>query len=167
MSKSGRGQKKGKRTGLKLFFVVMIVVVLAAGGYAVAFYHNFASSAAAVYKPVGAQPVRDSALLLEDRKPISILLIGIDNGAFGRDGEDGERSNAMIVVTLNPEEQKTTMVSIPRDTFTEIVGKSSYYKITHAYWYGGAKMAITTRSKKCWISQSITIFPWTWPASRK
>ena len=40
MSKSGRGQKKGKRTGLKLFFVVMIVVVLAAGGYAVAFYRN-------------------------------------------------------------------------------------------------------------------------------
>ena len=35
-----QGQRKGKRTGLKLFFVVMIVVVLAAGGYAVAFYRN-------------------------------------------------------------------------------------------------------------------------------
>lgn len=121
MSKSSRGQKKGERMGLKLFFIVMTVVVLAAGGYAVAFYRNFARSAGSVYKPVEAQQVRDSAILLEEKKPIAILLMGIDNGAFGRDEEAGNRSDAMIVITLNPEEQKTTMVSIPRDTFTEIV----------------------------------------------
>lgn len=51
------------------------------------------------------------------------------------------------MVTLNPEEQKKTMVSIPRDTFTEIVGNDSYDKITHAYWYGGAERAINTVQK--------------------
>lgn len=132
-----QGAKKGKKNGFEaVFFIIMTVVVLAAGGYAVAFYHNFARSAGVVYNPVEAQQVRDSAILLEEKKPIAILLMGIDNGPFGRDEDDGKRSDAMIVVTLNPEEQKTTMVSIPRDT-------------------------------KCWTSRLITIFPWTWPASRK
>lgn len=54
----------------------MIVVVLAVGEYAVAFYHNFAMSAGSVYKPVEVKKVRDSAILLEEKKPISILLMG-------------------------------------------------------------------------------------------
>lgn len=62
------------------------------------------------------------------------------------------------MVTLNPEEQKTTMVSIPRDTFPEIVGNDSYDKITHAYWYGGAEIAINTVQKMLDIPIDYYIF---------
>lgn len=144
MSKSGRG-KKGKKTGFEAFFYYLDSS--GASGYVVAFYRNFARSAGAGYKPVEAQQVRDSAILLEEKKPIAILLMGIDNGVFGRDEDGGNRSDAFIVVTLNPEEPKTTMVSILRDTVTEIVGNDFYDKITYAYWYGGAKIAINTVQK--------------------
>lgn len=53
----------------------------------------------------------------------------------------------MIVVTINPKTQTTAMVSIPRDTFSEIVGNDTYDKINHAYWFGGAEMAINTVQK--------------------
>ena len=38
----------------------------------------------------------------------------------------------------------TQMVSIPRDTRTEIVGKGVDDKINHAYAFGGTEMAINT-----------------------
>ena len=39
------------------------------------------------------------------------------------------------------------MVSVPRDTRTEIVGHNSTEKINHAYAYGGPKMAVNSLEK--------------------
>ncbi|WP_054699525.1 LCP family protein [Secundilactobacillus odoratitofui] len=56
-------------------------------------------------------------------KPISILLMGTDTGALGRTYKG--RTDTMIVVTINPKTNKTTMVSIPRDTLAKISATSS------------------------------------------
>ena len=61
-------------------------------------------------------------------EPISILLMGVDE----RKNDQG-RSDTLIVMTLNPEKEKMQMVSIPRDTRTEIVGHGTTDKINHAY----------------------------------
>ena len=50
----------------------------------------------------------------------------------------------MVVVTINPHTQKTTLLSIPRDTYTEIVGNGTTDKINHAYAFGGTSMAINS-----------------------
>lgn len=72
-------------------------------------------------------------------EPVSVLLMGIDS-----DGSlEAGRSDTMIVVTINPKDEETTMVSIPRDAYVEIDGYG-YDKINHAYAFGGAELAIDT-----------------------
>jgi polyisoprenyl-teichoic acid--peptidoglycan teichoic acid transferase len=72
-------------------------------------------------------------------QPISILLMGVDEWT----GDKG-RSDTLIAMTLNPKNETMQMVSIPRDTRTEIIGHGTVDKINHAYAFGGPKMAIET-----------------------
>jgi LCP family protein required for cell wall assembly len=64
-------------------------------------------------------------------------------GVDEREGDAG-RSDSLILMTVNPNTNTTQMVSIPRDTRTEIVGKGIDDKINHAYAFGGTEMAIDT-----------------------
>ena len=80
--------------------------------------------------------------LVEQGQSISILLLGIDTGDLGRT-EQG-RSDSMIVATINPNTEKTTLLSIPRDTYAEIVGYGTWDKINHAYAFGGTAMSINS-----------------------
>ena len=50
----------------------------------------------------------------------------------------------MLVVTVNEKLGKTTIVSIPRDSYTEIIGYGTNDKINHAYAFGQEKMSINS-----------------------
>jgi LCP family protein required for cell wall assembly len=52
-----------------------------------------------------------------------------------------------MVATVNPNDNKTTLVSIPRDTYVDIVGYGTQDKINHAYAFGGAAMSMDTVEK--------------------
>jgi len=82
---------------------------------------------------------RPEPVSLEKQNPISILLIGVDE----RKGDRG-RSDTLVVLTVNPNKKSVQMVSIPRDTRTEIIGKGSQDKINHAYAFGGVEMTMAT-----------------------
>ena len=84
--------------------------------------------------------------LIKAQKPFSVLLLGTDTGDFGRTETRG-RSDTIIVCTINPGEGSVKMLSIPRDTRTEIVGRGTMDKINHAYAFGGAEMSINTVQK--------------------
>ncbi|WP_223556484.1 LCP family glycopolymer transferase [Lysinibacillus sphaericus] len=73
------------------------------------------------------------------KEPFSVLMLGVDERK-----DDSGRSDTMIVVTVNPEKQTMKMLSIPRDTRTEIIGHDSVDKINHAYAFGGVPMAVDT-----------------------
>ena len=72
-------------------------------------------------------------------KPFSVLLLGTDQ----REDEPA-RSDTMIYAVIRPKESKVLLVSIPRDTYTEIVGKGKKDKINHAFAFGGQQMAKDT-----------------------
>lgn len=92
------------------------------------------------YVPIeGREPQNVSYTDMTNSKPFSLLLLGVDQ----RDKEVG-RSDTMIVSVVRPKDGAILMVSIPRDTYAEIVGEDKSDKITHAYAYGGAKMSIET-----------------------
>ena len=74
-----------------------------------------------------------------DVEPFTLLLLGIDQS----EGDKG-RSDTIILLSINPETQTTKMLSIPRDTRTEIIGRNSIEKINHSYAYGGVKMTVDT-----------------------
>lgn len=82
-------------------------------------------------------PNKKDSLSAED--PFSLLVLGVDE----REGDKG-RSDTMIVLTVNPQEGTKKMVSIPRDTYTEIIGHGTKDKINHAYAFGGIGMALET-----------------------
>ncbi|MCR4616122.1 MAG: LCP family protein [Clostridiales bacterium] len=67
---------------------------------------------------------------------LNILLCGVDSA----DGTiSGGRSDAMIMVSINKNTKKITMVSFFRDSYTymNINGKERYYKVNGAYNWGG------------------------------
>ncbi len=73
------------------------------------------------------------------KEPFSVLMLGVDERK-----DDSGRSDTMIVITVNPEKQTMKMLSIPRDTRTEIIGHDTVDKINHAYAFGGVPMAMDT-----------------------
>ncbi len=52
-----------------------------------------------------------------------------------------------MILSINPKTKKTEIVSIPRDTRAEIVGRGTTEKIAHAYAYGGPNMAVKSLEK--------------------
>lgn len=63
--------------------------------------------------------------------PISILILGVDS----RPSDIG-RTDTMIVAVLDPESNRVTLSSLPRDTYVDIIGKGYKSKVNHAYQYG-------------------------------
>ncbi|RCX15594.1 LytR family transcriptional attenuator [Fontibacillus phaseoli] len=143
-----RVKKKGSR-GKKLAIVLTILVILGAGGYAfrkplaVMAFDLFLSGQVEKkleksYSPLeGEQP--KPVVKEQKMEPFSALLLGVDQRA-----NEPARSDTMIYAIIRPEESKVLLVSIPRDTYTEIVGKDKEDKINHAYAFGGEKMAKDT-----------------------
>lgn len=87
------------------------------------------------YKPAGDK----DAPVVEHTDPFSLLLLGIDQ----RDNEPS-RSDTMIYSVVRPEENKVLLLSIPRDSYTDIIGRDVKSKINSAYAHGEAKMAMDT-----------------------
>ncbi|MGG5358130.1 MULTISPECIES: LCP family protein [unclassified Enterococcus] len=83
---------------------------------------------------------RESRVSIDDQEPFSVLLLGLDTGGLGRT-EQG-RSDTMMVVTVNPKQKKSTIISLDRDIYTNIVGYGTVDKLNHAYAFGGVDMAM-------------------------
>ncbi|GGE55449.1 LCP family protein [Priestia taiwanensis] len=129
----------------KFLFVILgifIVGVIAAGIFGFKVYNDVKQTADSIYEPIQAENIRGTTVDINKKEPFSVLLLGVDSGEYGRTDEG--RSDSMIVLTVNPSVQSTKMLSIPRDTRTEIVGKGIQDKINHSYAFGGITMAVNT-----------------------
>jgi polyisoprenyl-teichoic acid--peptidoglycan teichoic acid transferase len=139
--KEKMANKKMSTTKKVLLSIVIVVVVIAAGvgAYAYSIWNNVNKTTTAIHKEIEKTDKREEQVSVEKKEPFSILLLGVDH----RPGDRG-RSDSMIVMTVNPNTNTTKMVSIPRDTRTEIVGKGKEDKINHAYAFGGIQMSVDT-----------------------
>ncbi|HDR6300394.1 TPA: LytR family transcriptional regulator [Bacillus cereus] len=126
-----------------LFWILGIIgiLVIAGGVYAYTVYSNVSNALNAVHKPLDRDKSdkRDKKVEIADNKPISILLMGVDQ----EDNGTG-RSDSLMLFTLNPKTKSMKITSIPRDSYTEIVGKGKKDKINHAYAFGGIDMSVKT-----------------------
>lgn len=120
---------------------IMGVILVGIGIYAYNVYSNVSNTLSAVHKPLDREKSdkRDGKVDIAGRKPISILLMGVDQR-----GEDQGRSDSLMLFTLNPKSNSMKIISIPRDSYTEIVGKGKKDKINHAYAFGGIDMTVKT-----------------------
>ncbi|WP_078555890.1 LCP family protein [Bacillus alkalicellulosilyticus] len=118
--------------------MIMSVLALAVGGYGFYLYN----SVSVMHDPLDREKSdkREEKVSVNSKEPISILLAGVDSTGEEHEG----RSDTLIVLTVNPNTQSAKMVSIPRDTRTEIIGRGQLDKINHAYAFGGVQMTIDT-----------------------
>ncbi|WP_225047574.1 LCP family protein [Lacticaseibacillus kribbianus] len=126
---------------------VVAVVLIAIGAYGWYVYHSIKTTTQNTYIPLSKKKADAAKQALSSQKPLSILLMGTDTGAFGRTEVRG-RSDTMILVTVNPTTKVTTMTSIPRDTMAQMIGSTgvNIQKVNAAYSLGGADMAVDTVS---------------------
>lgn len=146
----GKRPKKKKSLAMRIFltlFIIILVLIGAAAAFAAKVYFDVSGSVKETYTPVVEQRqrteyAREKEVNLDKKEPFSVLLMGIDTGDLGR--VDQGRSDTLMVATVNPETNKTTLVSIPRDSYVDIVGYGTTDKINHAYAFGGAAMSMDT-----------------------
>lgn len=143
-NRSSRHRKKKKNKFLKFLFAVLLLFIVVVGIYIMDVYRNIDNTTDEIYEPIAeeVEPVREAPISLSSKDPISILLLGVDTGDLGR--TERGRSDTMMIVTVNPNTKKSTITSIPRDTYTEIVGYGTMDKLNHAYAFGGNAMAINS-----------------------
>ncbi|MFP3510731.1 LytR family transcriptional regulator [Peribacillus sp. SIMBA_075] len=131
---------KKKRTWLKVVGIIVLLFILAGGAFAYSLWNALTKTVDSMHTPIDRNTdKRTKDLALSDQEPFSMLMLGVDE----RDGDKG-RSDTMIVLTVNPQKKSVKMLSIPRDTRTEIVGHGTQDKINHAFAFGGAKMSMDT-----------------------
>ncbi|WP_223070127.1 LCP family protein [Paenibacillus caui] len=146
-----RSERKRKKKGWRVLVITLLVLLLAGGG-AYAYREQLALTAFDLflsgsvekqleksYAPLENEEPKKVDVKTEQTEPFTALLLGVDQ----RDNEPA-RSDTMIYAVVRPEDSKVLLVSIPRDTYVDIIGKDDKDKINHAYAYGGAKMAKDT-----------------------
>jgi len=128
-------RRRKSRRFLKIFITLIIILILGGGAYAYYAYDSIRETAGKMHLNIGGKDTP----VVSDGKPINVLLLGVDERPH-----DVGRSDTMIVMSLNPKTKSMLMMSIPRDTRTEIVGYGEQSKINSAYAHGGTTMAMKT-----------------------
>lgn len=134
-------KKQGK--GLKIFGIIVLVLIIILAliiGGAWLFIKNKLSKIQTVNIDVNDLNVSTQAEQnLTGYRNIAIF--GVDSREDSYD--KGNRSDCIIIASINNETKEVKLVSVYRDTYVQIEGYG-LDKITHAYSYGEAPLAINT-----------------------
>ena len=148
-----RKSRQGKKRLLKTVLSILMIGMVGAVAYLFKAYSDIGSTAESIFNEVSVVEMREESIEVETAtQPISFLLLGADTGTAEEERTETGRSDTIIVCTVNPNTKTTTLLSIPRDSYAEIVGYSDLYdyygdyydKMNHAYAYGGTEMSINT-----------------------
>ena len=113
--------------------VFIIATPLVAFGY---FYFKLNS----IYDSSAAKDVKNKIEKADDKDGITnILLAGVD----GNNLDKGNRSDSMMVLTIDEKNNDIRITSLARDTYAQIPGYGEE-KLTHAYAYGGPALLLQT-----------------------
>ncbi|TSI07350.1 LCP family protein [Lysinibacillus sp. BW-2-10] len=134
-------------TRKKLILIMIAFFLFLVIGYAAYLFFNFQSTMKAIHSPITIEETSTTRPIIQEKEdpisneptPITLLLLGVDQF------EDAAgRADTILVLTVNPQTETMKMLSIPRDTYTEIIGLDFSDKINHSYAFGGVTMAHQT-----------------------
>lgn len=153
MMNESRKKNKRKKRAIRIGLSVLLLSVVGVAAYLGKAYTDVGSTVDSIHNDVSVEKMRDESVnVAEATQPISFLLLGADTGTAEEVRTETGRSDSIMVCTINPNTHTTTLTSIPRDTYAEIVGyedshdyTGTYYdKINHAFAFGGTEMSINS-----------------------
>ena len=142
---NGKEKKKSKksRKALKIILIVLLViVVIIAAVFAAGYTYIYSMLEEMNQETINLNEVSiDDAVADELSDYRNIALFGIDSREddYGR----GNRSDCIIIASVNKKTNEVKLVSVYRDTYLLLTGRN-LDKVTHAYSYGGAELAVST-----------------------
>lgn len=72
-----------------------------------------------------------------NKNTINILLLGVDSSDVREAKKMGYRSDSLMLTSINLDTKEVKILSIPRDTYTDVPGNKNKDKINHAMAFGG------------------------------
>lgn len=125
---------------LKKIVIGLVVFIIATPIVAFGYFYFKLNS---IYDSSAAKDVKNKIEKADDKDGITnILLAGVD----GNNLEKGNRSDSMMVLTIDEKNNDIRITSLARDTYVQIPGYGEE-KLTHAYAYGGPALLLQTIDK--------------------
>ena len=138
-----RKQKSKKRRVLKVILIIVVVLVVIIAAIATAgFTYIYSMLGKMDQEEIDLNAISiDETVADELSNYRNIALFGIDSRAddYGR----GNRSDCIIIASINKKTNAVKLVSVYRDTYLLLTGRN-LDKVTHAYSYGGPELAVST-----------------------
>ena len=148
--------EKKRKTGLKIFgkivlslIIILIIIIASIVGYA---YNKLSKIQKIELKTEELNIDTEVEQKLTGFR--NIALFGIDSRSV-EDYSTGNRSDCIIIASINNDTKEVKLASVYRDTYLQIDGYG-LDKVTHAYSYGEAPLAIKTLNKN--LDLNITEF---------
>lgn len=134
-------KKKKMNKGLKIFLIILLILFIIVAGLGVTGYTFVNGKIGKMQKEnIDTTAVGINEETKQELKGYrNIALLGIDSRAD--DYGLGNRSDCIIIASINQETNEVKLISVYRDTYVYVTesGKERLDKITHAYSYGGAQ----------------------------
>lgn len=130
----------------KSIVIVLLLAILSGMVYFVKGLMDTNSFLNNSYQPRKSSSVENDKIDVQ-RDPISVLILGLDDNSERELGS--ARTDSMLLLTINPKDELVNIVSIPRDTYTDIVSDTftGKDKINAAFSYGGIDSTIDSVEK--------------------
>lgn len=137
-----RIKKRQESKKKKWFYWIGATIIVSLLIFGASFFGKVKNTFSSIHDPLerdtNQERQKNLKKIFKESKSLNILLLGVDE----RPGDKG-RSDTMILMSLNPNTNSIAMLSIPRDTYVNIPGRSMD-KINHAYSFGDVELSIQT-----------------------
>lgn len=135
--KGGKTKKKRNIKG-KVFLSIFLILLILLGGV---FFYGYSALGGLDYDDsITGNAYLDESKLLSDKKVRNILFIGSD----AREGLGGQRSDTMILFSIDNNNHQIKLTSFLRDSYVYIPSKGYNTKLNAAFNYGGAQLLLDT-----------------------
>ena len=135
-------ETKKKSKVLKVILIILMIIFITLIGIVIAGMQYIKSKLDKIeYENLLPEEIQVNAGVEEKLETYrNIALLGVDATT---DRFEGTRSDCIIIVSINEKTKDVKLCSVYRDTYLELTDRN-LDKITHAYYYGGAKLTLST-----------------------
>ena len=131
------GKKPARKRKIPVAAIVILSIVAAVLIVCAAAFGYVWSKLAPNQGEITEPPPQDPVDPLDDDDLINIMLVGEDRRKLS---ENRQRSDTMILLSINPAKKKVSMISFLRDMYVSIPGGYKNNKLNAAYRLGGFKL---------------------------